>query len=488
MKVTVKLKIPLLFLVFFVFIYTCERETSPANPNIPPNTLLANIPVEDDTLFALVSLYWDGEDYDGCIAGYEYRYITHHIFNGDSIVQPWTATDETSVILPFESSDVLNYQIFQVRSVDNMDDVDPTPDERRFYTVQTIFPETEILVPKNNQQFFVIEQTTDWWEGVQLTFTASDKDGEVVEYAWAVNNGDWHWGLDTTVMITPDYFEPLDGDHIIKVTSRDNTNLVDPFGDSITVKLVKPTFDKNILIIDETIESKFPIPLNTYYKDADVDSFYARIFKTNNEWDFEKKGMPPKDILGRYKLIVWHADNLCSFSSEADNHKLSKHIGDVIDYLNVGGNLIMGGWRILKSFAYAEPFPKTFQEGSFIHDYLHILEADETPLVPSDFVGAEGKGMFSDIKVDSTKLAWAFPFSGKLAQINTMPRRAGFTDVIFRYICSENSQLGIYRSSAVGLRYYGTVFNAIVLGFPMYFIEEDDAQTMAAEMLQSLGY
>ena len=488
MKVSVKLIIILLFLVILVFIYTCERKTSPVSPNIPPNTLLANIPVEDDTLFALVSLYWDGEDDDGCIAGYEYRYITRHIFRGDSIVQPWTATDETSVILPFESSDVLNYQIFQVRSVDNMGDVDPTPDERRFYTVQTIFPKTEILVPKNNQQFFVIEQTTDWWEGVQLTFTASDKDGEVVEYAWAVNNGDWHWGLDTTVMITPDYFEPLDGDHIIKVTSRDNTNLVDPVGDSITVKLVKPTFNKDILIVDETIESKFPIPLNSYHSDADVDSFYAGIFNTNNSWDFQEKGMPPKEILGQYKLIIWHADNLCSFSSADDSHQLPANIDDIIDYLNVGGNLIMGGWRILKSFAYAEPFPKTFQEGSFIHDYLHILEADETPLVPSDFVGAEGKGAFSDIKVDSTKLAWAFPFNGKLAQINTMPRRAGFTEVIYRYICSENTQLGIYRSSAVGLRYYGTVFDAIVLGFPIYFIEEDDAQTMATEMLQSLGY
>ncbi len=488
MKVLAKFTTPLLFLVLFVFTYTCERETSPASPNIPPNTTLANIPIKNDTLFALVTLHWDGEDDDGCIAGYEYRYITHHIFIGDSIVQPWTATYETSIIIPFESSDVLNYQIFQVRAVDDKGDVDPTPDERRFYTVQTIFPETKILVPKNNQQFFVIEQTTDWWEGVRLTFTASDKDGEVVEYAWAVDNGEWNWGLDTTVMITPDFFEPLDGDHIIKVTSRDNTNLVDPVGDSVTVKLVKPTFNKDILIVDETIESKFPIPLNSYHSDADVDSFYSKIFNTEESWDFQVNGMPPKETLGQYKLIVWHADNLCSFSSEEDAHQLPANIDDIIDYLNIGGSLIMGGWRILKSFAYAEPFPKTFQEGSFIHDYLHILEADETPLVPSDFVGAEGKGTFSDIKVDSTKLAWAFPFSGKLAQINTMPRRAGFTDVIFRYICSENSQLGIYRSSAVGLRYYGTVFDAIVLGFPIYFIEEDDAQTMATEMLQSLGY
>ncbi|RKY54418.1 MAG: hypothetical protein DRP89_04990, partial [Candidatus Neomarinimicrobiota bacterium] len=464
------------------------RKTSPASPNIPPNTTLANIPVENDTLFALVTFHWDGEDDDGCIAEYEYRYITCHIFIGDSIVQPWTATYETSVIIPFESSDSLNYQRFQVRAVDNMGDVDPTPAERDFYTVQTIYPETGILIPHQNQQFFALEQTTDWWQGVQLTFTANDEDGEVVEYAWAVDNGDWNWGQDTTIMITPDYFEPLGGEHILRVTSRDNTNLVDIAGDSITLILVVPSFEKDILVIDETVESKFPVPLNSYYNDSDVDSFYAKIFGTEESWDFQKNGMPSKDTLGQYKLVVWHADNLCSFSSEDDMHKLPANIDDIIDYLNVGGDFIMGGWRILKSFAYAEPFPKTFQEGSFIHDYLHILKADETPLVPSDFVGAEGKGTFSDIRVDSTKLAWAFPFLGKLAQVNTMPGRAGFTDVIFRYICSENSQLGIYRSSAVGLRYYGTVFNAIVLGFPIFFIEEDDAAVMANEMLKSLGY
>ena len=60
--------------------------------------------------------------------------------------------------------------------------------------------------------------------------------------------------------------------------------------------------------------------------------------------------------------------------------------------------------------------------------------------------------------------------------------------MIYRYICAENTQLGIYRSSAVGLRYYGTVFDAIVLGFPIYFIEEDDAQIMATEMISTRLY
>ena len=430
MKVIFKLA-SLLSILFLIFGYACQRATSPPSPNLPPNTTLANIPVEDDTLFALVTLHWDGEDNDGYIAGYQYRYITLHLFMADSVVQEWKKVNETSLTIAFESSDELNYQKFQVHAVDNVGDVDPTPAEKRFYTEKTIFPEAEILSPEHNQQFFAIDQTTDWWQGIQITFTAKDEDGEVVEYAWAVDNSDWNWTQDTTLYITPDQFSPLEGEHIIRVTARDNTNLVDPEGDSITIKLIKPSFDKKILIIDETIESAFPFGMNI--SDNTVDNFYAEIFRTDESWDFKKKGIPPKDSLGHYQLIIWHADN--SYSNPSNYHKLPDHIDDIMDYLNVGGNFIMSGWRILKSFAAAEEFPKVFEEGTFIHDYLHINMADETPLVSSDFTGAHGVGTFSDIKVDSLRLADAFPFFGMLAQINIMPARTGFTDMVHLVIC-----------------------------------------------------
>lgn len=487
MEVIKKLLISFLFLSLLI-VSNCEKVTSPANSNIPPNTTIANIPVENDTLFALLTLHWDGGDNDGYIEGYEYRYITHHKIAGDSIVQPWIETNNSSVMIPFESSDILNYQIFQVRAIDDKGDVDPTPAERRFYTVQTIFPEAEIIFPKVSQQFFVMEQTTDWWNGIKLDYTAYDEDGTITEYAWAVDDGEWNWTNDTTLFITPEYFQPLNGEHKIRVTSRDNTNLVDPIGDSITVKLITATFEKDLLIVDETIESKFPSGMS--FSDEDVDSFYYRIFEPDSIWDFNKNGMPSKEILGQYKLVVWHADNL--YSNENDVHELPVHIVDIMDYMNVGGDFIMSGWRILKSFAVSESFPKTFEEGTFIHDYLHILQAEESVPIP-DFNGAYSNDTtnFSDVRVDSLKLTESFltsvPTPG-LPYVNLMPRRAGFTEVIYRYKNDEATGIGTYRGYACGIRYYGTVFDAVVLGFPMFFINEDDAAVMADEMLISLGY
>ena len=63
-----KLKIPIIFFIFYFFL-SCEKfppgDTQIESDNNPPNTTLANIPREGATLYALVSLNWDGEDDDG---------------------------------------------------------------------------------------------------------------------------------------------------------------------------------------------------------------------------------------------------------------------------------------------------------------------------------------------------------------------------------------------------------------------------------------
>src|SRR5690606_2038756 len=100
--------------------------------------------------------------------------------------------------------------------------------------------------------------------------------------------------------------------------------------------------------------------------DDEVDAFYADVFGTDDSWDYATNGFPPKDLLGRYRLVVWHADN--NFAVARNAHKLPEHEQEIADYLNVGGDLIMSGWRMLKSFAPAVDFPKTFLQGTFVND------------------------------------------------------------------------------------------------------------------------
>lgn len=476
MRTIVKFLLP----ISLAFLYlSCFHPTSPERENLPPNTTMANIPKDGDTLFALVTLHWDGEDYDGYIVKYQYRYITYHLTKGDSIIKDWEETDKTSLTIPFESSDEINLQKFQVRAVDNDGAVDPTPAEKVFYTLKATPPVTKISYPSNNQTFFAIEQTTDWWRGILLTYKAKDQDGEVVEYAWSVDNGPWHWTPDTSTYIPPSEFKgPLEGEHTIKVISRDNTNLVDPIGDSIKIKLIIPKFDKDILIIDDTDEKNFPSGIKA--PDDSVDAFYSRVFGTTDQIDIAKGEIITRDIIGRYKLIVWHADDKPTIRPKA----ITQYTDTLKDYLSVGGNLLVSGWRIMRSFAWRQNFPAFFEPTSFVGEFLHVISVDETSII-GDFTLAAGAGSFNSISVDSVKLANVFPYYGKLGEIDLILQRAGFARPIYTYQNQLNSQFWYYRGRVIGIVYYGTVYNVAVLGFPLYFMKEDEVKLFANNLLLS---
>ena len=477
--------------VLLLSLHQCKQQTEPAEPNQPPTTTLYNLPAENDTLFALVELAWDGGDEDGYIAGYEYRYTTTYIASGDSVTTDWIFTDEDVEIIAFDSKDSVNRQQFEVRAVDNTGNVDPTPAERTFYTIQTVPPEVTIETPDDGGEQFARDEVSDWWLGVQLAYSGKDEDGVIEEFAWRVDDKDWHWTRDTTLFITPSEFTPVGGEHTISVKARDNTNIEGEVA-QVDISLVHPTFEKELLIIDETREEEFPSGVDL--TDAEVDSFYAGMFgvELQDMWDYEfhklrvsevEDRVPPLDILGQYKTVLWHTDT----RPASEPHEFPLHEAYLKDYLNIGGNLILSGWRVLKSFAWGESFPVEFGDSSFVNEYLHIVKADETPYFPGDFIGAtaalEG---FSDVAVDTTLLADAFPYEGLLSNINIITSRAGFTEVLFRYENPDDSNLFQYTGQAAGLRYTGTAFNTIVLGFPLTFIQQDDAAVLAEDILEYL--
>ncbi len=459
----------------------CDSNLLPANENEPPSTSLANIPLESDTLFALVTMHWNGGDADGFVAAYQYRVVSTYLFRLDSLVQDWVTTTETSVTLSFSSIDPLNLQRFEVRALDNHGTPDPTPAVRTFYTTQTFAPLTTLHAPMEGQEFFVLESTTDWWQGIQIVFSGSDEDGHIEEYGYSVDGQPLVWIQDTTAVIGPEALAaPLEGSHTIQVVARDNTDLVSPEGSRVTIHLVNPRFDRNLLIIDETNEENFNVRTNQ--TDDDVDKFYSDLFNPDASWDFlTQEGLPPLNELGRYKLLVWHADD----RPTSRPHALATEEPIIRDYLNVGGSIIISGWRILKSFAWQENFPQTFQEGSFVNDYMQIGTVDETALL-ADFTGGIGVNGFPNVSVDPTKLDY-FPNSGAINNVNIIQQRGGFTELILSYDTSTDTNYPQYRGGAVGLIYFGTSFDAAVLGFPMFFLDSADAKLLADAIITRMA-
>ncbi len=476
----------LLVAFFMLLLVDCDNRLSDPQGNQAPTTTIANVPSDGDTISGLSVLHWDGGDNDGYIQGYEYRYLTEYLgeHRGESEQTDWVFTKNVAETIAFNSRDTLNEQYFEVRSIDNVGDVDPTPATKTIYTYPTARPEVTIMYPAEGTEFLALEQTSDWWRGVRVEVEGFDSDGEIREFGWAVDGGDWQWTSDTIFHVPPGRLQsPLEGEHEILVTARDNTNLLSSSPESLHVNLMKPTFSKKLLIIDGTTEDNFASGIPG--TDAEVDSFYREVFPGGDSWDYAKHhALPPQSVLGDYKAIVWHGDNPISRGP----HNLADHTDQLSEYLNVGGNLVVTGKLMLKSFRPDQEMPHDHEPGSFIHDYLHIAKITRSPPYPGDLTGVIGSAGFPDsAMVDSTMLKRNTFYNGKGTSIEIVMEAGNFTSEIFGYLNDdENLHMLGYRGATCGMIYYGTSFNTVTLGFPLWHLQEE-AVPIGREILKKLN-
>lgn len=498
-----------------LIIQSCDQPpfggTEGETPNNPPQTTMANVPVEGDTLFANVTLHWDGGDNDGFVDHYEWRYATVDPQTGDTTNRTpnwddnpadsadWNETDQTSLTITFSSPNPINKQIFKVRAVDNSGAPahDTSTVTKTFYTEQTQPPEVTIATPGNNSEQFYLPEETDWFQGIQMTYEGEDADGEIIEYGWAVNDRQYTWTADTSVIIPPSAFsdeEPdTSGYYTIRLTARDDTDLTSDDPATVRVDLVEPTFDKGVLVIDETDEGDFQRSGSnvSQYSDEDVDSIYSSwIHPTEHtNWDYFDDGMPSREVLGQYKMVFWHGDNWYGNSSNA--HNIGNHTDVLSEYMNVGGDFIMSGWKMLQSLRPGSSYPLTFQDGSFELDYLHIQRAGATGATPpGEMVGATGvPDEYEDVTIDSAKIqGYPAGFFSNMVDVNLVLEPAGFTSQLYTFQCRPECGQADLRGRTIAVRYFGTSFDAVAFGFPLFFMKEEDAAHIMDQLMINMGY
>lgn len=518
------------FLLLLFFGFRCAEfpteETKKENPNDPPNTSLANIPIDGSTMYALVNLNWDGEDYDGYIDHYQYRYTTEYLLessadtgdyfstatdsNGQIITTWWTIdstmilswldTNSTSLTIAFNSLSTLNHQLFEVRSIDNSGNIDPSPSSLSFFTNQTLFPITEITFPADNAEFLAKAEVDDWYRGIPLRYTARDPDGNIIEYAWRVDGGPWHWTTDTSVIIPPyEWAEPLEEEHIITVISRDDTYLIDPVGDSVEIEIYVPTFEKDIMILDGTEEDESLPFFDGAITDDMTDSAYFEIFGGNrpdlivDDRDFRRRRFPNFKTIRKYKMLVWIKDHFATvpyFAEESENMKA---------YLYAGGKIVMVGSNIMQSFmdnsyyltAPCDPcitYPSKFSTGGwnwFMNEILHVNLGFVSSLT-GNYNLAEGINQYAGINVhpDTSKIKNIFPFYEKLSRIDLILEPGGFTMPIF----TLHSDDPYADQETCAVRYFGSGFDVIYIGFPIWHMNADDAKALGAKILEDMGF
>jgi len=234
------------------------------------------------------------------------------------------------------------------------------------------------------------------------------------------------------------------------------------------------SLDQGILIVDETIDGNGSLMNPT---DAEVDSFYAELL---NEFDFQsfdvntEGGIKLAD-LGAYSTVIWHGDDYI-------NQDIPFQIReDIKKYLQYGGNFLYSGYKPVQAFHETVIYPQNFSTGNFIHDMLKIQNVELT--FGSRFIGANPSlSGYLPVYVDTTKTASNTNFH--LRNIEGIGANNEGTRI---YLYDTNydtaTAFGSMKGETVGVEYIGNDYKTVILSFPIYYMNLNQAKNMIQHIL-----
>jgi hypothetical protein len=231
------------------------------------------------------------------------------------------------------------------------------------------------------------------------------------------------------------------------------------------------TLDQGIVVVDETRDSP-GLP------DSLQDAFYDYVLSGSQFVGFEYGSVAERPLLadmGPYSTVVWHADDYQQLLA-------SQAVPDLQAYLGAGGNLWFMGWQPTSDIEGAAHYPGDFAPGDFMYDCLKVSHADLSSM--SDSVQAVlGLAGYPDVNVDPTKVpvpSWA----GTMRYVEALTSVASGEDIYTIDVTNDGSPFG---GAVCGVRYLGEGFKTVFLGFPLYYMDREQARLLAHKVLNDFG-
>jgi hypothetical protein len=269
---------------------------------------------------------------------------------------------------------------------------------------------------------------------------------------------------------------------------------------SDTVWALPMAFDQGIVVLDQTNARTYP---EDYQYGDSVDAFYHRalasyefavIHHDSCRCDSDRVSLPE---LSPYEVCILHCEELRASCSlfDPDCETVLRH------YLGAGGKLILEGREALLTWLGITGPRGWYDLGSywrcdFAYDWLRLdslYRATFSPAFPelSEFVGASSEAPeYPDLDVDTARVNGGMDpaflqLDGKLPGIDGfMPRDWQETIYSFNSSYSDYSPL---QGVPVATRHLGSDYQLIFFGFPLYFIQEDQATQLLRQALADLG-
>jgi hypothetical protein len=244
---------------------------------------------------------------------------------------------------------------------------------------------------------------------------------------------------------------------------------------SIIVKARSVTLDKGIILIDETVDGTGTFSSPT---DEMVDEFYNFILSDYLHADFDMvtEGIVDLSAIGAYSTVIWAGDDY-------GNYPPSSQVMETIkQYLVFGGNIIYSGYRPSRLFSGISNNNNGFQPGSFVYDYLKI---DSSIYVNAGrFKGALSSYLqYPNISIDSAKVFPSLNYH-LIGVESILPNNQGTTIYNYNTDYDTTTNQGLLKGKPVGVEYIGTNYKSVILSFPLYFTNINEAKLLMNYILE----
>jgi hypothetical protein len=329
----------LLAAVFSALLSGCADEEKITAPNLFPETYLAVADtVRHATAYSLVLAWW-GEDKDGEVIGYEYRWFIDPSEKGCRLDTNWVRTVETSLAFDLPVTQGQSIHRFEVRAIDD--------DEARDSTAcKVTLPVTNVPPVVALDPDFALPDTTVGT--VLIKWQGSDANGNntLARYRVWLDRPDG--GMDAVKDIVPpdtvatfgpadfaDRFDRTRTFSLIAIDSGCDTSEVATY----TWFVKEPKGD--ILLVDDLSEDEYgPAAERTadgFYRTA-LDSCFKSLYSV---FDIDRFGgelsahnLP--GLFGAFRLVIWYND-----PNKLASAQLTSAEDDLMAYLEGGGRLML---------------------------------------------------------------------------------------------------------------------------------------------------
>ena len=231
------------------------------------------------------------------------------------------------------------------------------------------------------------------------------------------------------------------------------------------------TLNKGILIVDETENLSGTNPFQP--TDTQTDEFYGNIMQ-----NFDTHQLDLNDLsetlnladIGIYSSILWYGNDLASM----DYPYFMKE--DLKKYIEFGGNLFFSIYHPTLAFDLNSSYPNYFNSDTFIYQNIGISSTDYSNSARFKYATPCYED-FPPLEVDSQKTLSSF--NGHIYQVESI-EPSPYAETIYLYESDYDSDTpqGALNGSTVGI--YNPTQNGkvIVLSFPLYNMNETDAQRL----------